>query len=232
MEKKQYDLCLEILKRFKRAGILDNFILIGSWCTYFYKDYFPNASYVDYAGMKTRDIDFLVDNPSKVKNKADIPHLLEDLGFVIDLKGDQGYIQLDHPDLILEFLVQEKGKGTDKPYSLPSLGVNATPLRFLNLLSPNTIKVKIENFYLTLPHPANFALHKLIISQRRLKGEKALKDKNTAILILKALISKGESHIIKRVFDHLFIKKLQNKIISILEETREEAILEALQSVK
>jgi hypothetical protein len=51
-------------------------------------------------------------------------------------------------------------------------------------------------------------------------------------LILKALISKGESHIIKRVFDHLFIKKLQNKIISILEETREEAILEALQSVK
>ncbi len=88
MEKKQYDLCLEILRRFKRAGILDHFILIGSWCTYFYKDYFPKASYADYASMKTRDIDFLVDNPAKVKNKADIPQLLEDLGFVVDFKGD------------------------------------------------------------------------------------------------------------------------------------------------
>ncbi len=94
-------------------------------------------------------------------------------------------------------------------------------------MSENTIKIKIEDFYLTLPHPANFALHKLIISERRTKGEKAIKDKNAAILILKALINKGESRLIKGAF-HLFAKKLQNKIISILEEVKEEEILEVL----
>jgi len=40
VEKKQSDLCLEILRRFHNAGILDDLILIGSWCVYFYKDYF------------------------------------------------------------------------------------------------------------------------------------------------------------------------------------------------
>jgi len=228
VEKKQYNLCLEILKRFKKAGILDNLILVGSWCTYFYKDYFPRASYADYASLKTRDIDFLVENPSKIKNQTDIPGLLEDLGFVVDFKGDNGYIQLDHPDLILEFLVQEKGKGTDKPYALPRLGINATPLRFLNLLSENTIKVKIENFYLTLPHPASFALHKLIISERRTKGEKAIKDKNASILILRALMDKGEARLIKNTFS-LLAKKWQNKIRGSLEEAKEEAILKVLE---
>ena len=52
-------------------------------------------------------------------------------------------MKLDHPELILEFLVPERGKGIDKPYPLPRLGINATTLRFLNFLSCNTIKVKV-----------------------------------------------------------------------------------------
>lgn len=40
MEKKQYELCLEILRRFHKAGILDYLTLVGSWCAPFYKDYF------------------------------------------------------------------------------------------------------------------------------------------------------------------------------------------------
>ena len=47
MEKKQSDLCLEILRRFHKAGILDDLILIGSWCVYFYREYFSNVSYID-----------------------------------------------------------------------------------------------------------------------------------------------------------------------------------------
>lgn len=227
MEKKQSDLCFEILRRFNKAGILDNFILIGSWCVYFYQDYFVNVPYIDQSSMKTRDIDFLIEAPFRIKRQVNIPELLKDLGFVTIYRGNKGYIKLDHPDLILEFLVPEKGKGIDKPVPLPKLGVNAVALRFLTFLSGNTIKVKVEDFYVALPHPVNFALHKLIIFQRRLKEEKAIKDRNTAIEILKALINKGDTAVIRRIFNSM-IPKWQKKVMQGLEEAKEKEILNLL----
>lgn len=227
MEKKQSDLCLEILRRFNKAGILNDLILIGSWCVYFYQDYFSNVPYIDQAAIKTRDIDFLIDAPSRIRHNVNIPEILKDLGFVTIYRGSKGYIKLDHPELILEFLVPEKGKGTDKPVPLPMLGVNAVALRFLSFLSSNTIKVKVEDFFVTLPHPVNFALHKLIIFQRRLKEEKAIKDRNTAIEILKALINKGDMAILKPAFNSM-LPKWQKKVIKGLEEVKEKAIFSLL----
>ncbi|MEA3489523.1 MAG: GSU2403 family nucleotidyltransferase fold protein [Candidatus Omnitrophota bacterium] len=227
MEKKQYELCLEILKRLNEANILDNFILIGSWCIYFYKDYFSRVPYINLAAIRTRDIDFLIDNPSKIKQKVDIPELLRDLGFVATFKGSEGYVKLDHPDLILEFLVPERGRGIDKPYPLPKLGINAVTLRFLTFLSSNTIKVKVEDFDLSLPHPANFALHKLIIFQRRLKKEKAIKDRSAAIQILRALIAKGESRNLRQVFENI-PRKWRLKIINGLNEIEEKDMVKVL----
>jgi len=227
VERKQSELCIEVLRRFHKANILNDFILIGSWCVYFYKEYFSDIPYIDLTTIKTRDLDFLIDNPARIKQEVDLPELLKDLGFIISFKDSNGYIKLDHPDLILEFLVPEKGKGRDKPYPLPKLGINATALRFLNFLSDNTIKVKVEDFSLTLPHPANFALHKLIIFQRRIREEKAIKDRNTAIEILRALLNKGEENMIREVFNSV-PQKWQKKIIRGLEETKEKAILEIL----
>ena len=227
MEKKQSELCYEILRRFQRAGILDGIILIGSWCVYFYKDYFSGISYIDQTSIKTRDIDFLIDTPSKIKKSVNIPELLKDLGFVTIYKGREGYIKLDHPELILEFLVPEKGRGIDKPIPLPKLGMNATALRFLSLLTEKVIKIRIEDFYVSVPHPIHFALHKLIIFQRRGKEDKATKDKNTAVEILKALIKKGEARMINHVF-HSLIPKWQKKIIKGLKEAKEETILNKL----
>jgi len=209
------------------AGILDDLILIGSWCVYFYKDYFSGAPYIDQSTIKTRDIDFLIDTPSKIKRDVNIPELLKDLGFVTIYRGNRGFIKLDHPDLILEFLVPEKGKGTDKPVPLSKFGLNAVALRFLTFLSGNTIKVKVEDFYITLPHPANFALHKLIIFQRRIKEEKAIKDRNTAVGILKALINKGDAAIVRQIFNSV-PQKWQKKIIKGLEKVEEIAILNKL----
>ncbi len=227
MEKKQSDLCLEILRRFHGAGILDDLILIGSWCVYFYKEYFSNVSYIDQAAIRTRDIDFLIDKPAKIKHAVNIPELLKDLGFVTILKGREGYVKLDHPDLMLEFLVPEKGKGTDKPVPLTKLGMNAVALRFLSLLTDNIIKIKVEYFNISMPHPANFALHKLIIFQRRFKEEKAIKDRNAAIDILKALINKGETENLKHVFNSM-IPKWQKKVIKGLQEAKEKDILNIL----
>jgi len=228
VEKNQSELCLEILRRFHKAGLLDDFILIGSWCLYFFKDHFSSVPYVDLASLKTRDVDFLIDRPARLKQKVNVPKHLEDLGFVYMFKGNKGYTRLDHPDLFLEFLVPEKGKGLDKPYPLPNLGVNAATLRFLNFLTANTSKVKIEDFYLTLPHPANFALHKLIIYQRRSKEEKAIKDKNAAVKLIRALINKGEKGIIKDRFNSV-PKKWQKQIILGFENADEKEILNKLE---
>jgi hypothetical protein len=202
-------------------------ILIGSWCAYFYDEYFKDTPYLDRAALKTRDIDFLIHDPARIKHETNVPELLRDLGFVVIYKGSKGYIKLDHPDLLLEFLVLEKGKGIDGPYPLPKLGLNAVALRFLNFLSENTIKIKIEDFYVTLPHPANFALHKLIIFQRRLKEEKAIKDRNTAIEILKALINKGETPGIKRILKAL-PAKWRKKIADGLKIAADKEVVEAL----
>ena len=102
MEKNQYKLCIEVLKRLEKADVLKDVILIGSWCIPFYKDYFGSVQYP--TAIKTRDVDFLVPTPLKTKTKTDIPKLLKDLGFIVDFKGVEGYIQLEHSDLIIEFL--------------------------------------------------------------------------------------------------------------------------------
>ncbi|OQA92251.1 MAG: hypothetical protein BWY26_00365 [Elusimicrobia bacterium ADurb.Bin231] len=224
MEKKQYSLCLEILRRLHRAGVLGHCIIIGSWCAEFYKEYFGDEyPYL----LKTRDIDFLIPSPSKIKQKTDVPKLLEDLGFIMDFQGSKGYIKLQHPDIILEFLVPEKGRGIDKPYPLPQLGMNAQTLRFLDLLTQNTIQATVEGIRIVLPHPANFAFQKLIISQRRQSEEKARKDKDSAIEILKLLIEKGKAAEIKDLYFSI-LESWKRKIKKVLEEEKEFDILNVL----
>lgn len=123
MDKNQYDLFLEILKRLDNAGILSKVILIGSWCLPLYKEHYSGQN--NLTTLRTRDIDFLISRKVKIKEKVDLPKLFEDLGFIEDYKYPQGYVQLVHPELIMEFLVAEKGKGSDEPYSLPFLSMNA-----------------------------------------------------------------------------------------------------------
>lgn len=227
MEKKQYDLCKEVLKKFHDNGVLSSVILIGSWCLPFYKEYFKKADYE--FTFRTRDIDFLVPSLSKIKIKTDIASLLKNLGFIILRSYPSGYIKLQHPDLIIEFLVPEKGKGTDKPVALPQLGINAQSLRFLTLLSKNTILVEIAGIPVTLPSPVNFALHKLIISERRQNTEKAEKDRFSAIQLLRTLIQEGQKGEIRDMFISL-PKKWQKSIVQTLEEKKETAILALLNS--
>lgn len=226
MEKSQYDLCVEVLRRLDKAGILKDIVLVGSWCTVFYKDFFASKKYM--ASLTTRDMDLLIPRPRAIKAKVDIAELLKDLGFIVGFTGSQGYIRLEHPQLIVEFLVPERGKGLDKPYSLPQLGLNAQALRFLEFLSQDTIKSKVGSINVTLPHPANFALHKLVVMGRRPKAEKQAKDKNAAIKILNALIDTEQSITIKNAFQAMS-KRWQGMVKKQLTDITEKKILEALE---
>jgi len=225
VEKNQYKLCVEVLRRLKNADVLQNMILIGSWCMSFYKDYFSGIDYSP--SMKTRDIDFLIPRPGAMKSKANIFEIMKDLGFVRGFRGREGYIVLEHPELAIEFLVPEKGKGTDKPVQLPQLGLNAQALRFLELLAQDTIDVKVNDISFRLPHPANFALHKLIISKRRRQKDKSDKDREAGLKILKALTNQKEQRLIKKVFDSI-PSKWRKTILEELENAEEWQLIQIL----
>ena len=225
MEKSQYDLCIEVLVRLNKACILKDIVLVGSWCTFFYKDFFGGNRYM--TSLKTRDMDLLIPQPRAIKVKVDVAELLKDLGFVVGFTGSQGYVRLEHPQLIVEFLVPERGRGSNKPYSLPQLGLNAQALRFLEFLSQNTIKSKVGSITIALPHPANFALHKLLVMSRRPKAEKQAKDKDAAIRILNALIDSEQSNTIKDAFQSM-PKRWQETVKKQLTDITEKKILEVL----
>jgi hypothetical protein len=216
VEKSQYDLCLNVLRRLDQSGILKHVILVGSWCGLFYKEYLQGTAYRPL--LKTRDLDLLIPRPSDIKTRIDIPQLLKDLGFVVGFSGLEGYVRLEHPQLIVEFLVPEKSRATTTPYPLPKLGINAQSLRFLEFLSKDTLVVEVQDVKITLPHPARFALHKLIISQRRTKGEKSQKDIDAAVSILRALNQKGLTEEVQKAFNEMpsrwknMVKKAIQKI--------------------
>lgn len=225
MEKKQYDLCIEVLKRLDNAGVLENLILIGSWCLPFYKDYFGNTHYE--FSLRTRDVDFLVPLTAKFKKKIDLFKLLEDLGFITAFKGEKGYIRLEHPDLFIEFLVPERGSGSSKPFELPNLGINAQQLRYLQVLYEDTIRVEKEGVAVNLPHPVLFALHKLIVAGLRKNVDKSEKDTQQALGILRVIREREGTSVI-RIYFRLIMPKWQNKIIKLLRKIGETEILSVL----
>lgn len=194
------ELCLEVLRRLDKAGVLRGLVLIGSWCAYFYPDYFGGKTKL--SALRTRDIDFLIPTPVKIKGEIRVAELLEDLGFIPDRQGE-GYVRLSHPELIIDFLVAERGKGTDKPYPVKALGIKAQPLRFVGFLGEETVEVRSRGLNLILPHPVNFGLQKLIISGRRAGKDKRAKDRLQAIEVLRVVIERGEGEEIRRKYRNL-----------------------------
>ncbi|MDP6491006.1 MAG: GSU2403 family nucleotidyltransferase fold protein [Kiritimatiellia bacterium] len=191
MEKKKYEIFCEVLRRLKREGILDRILLVGSWCTLLYQDYFKDKGVLP--TLRTRDMEFLFPIPLRLDKKTDLYELLKDLGFLLDFKGERGVIVFQHPELILEFLAPARGRDSDEPVVIDQLGVNAQPLRFMDALAKDPIQMTFEGVTITLPHPINFALHKLLIAGRRKNREKAEKDRTQAVALLRALDDSGEA---------------------------------------
>lgn len=228
MEKNQYKLVLDVLKKFEKYELLDDIVLIGSWAALFYKDYFNNKRYV--YPIRTRDVDFAVQRKSTAKMRADIPSLLESHGFITNFVGRKGHIRLEHPDLMLEFLVPEIGRGSDLPFKLPQYGLNAQPLRYMSMLLDNTVQIKIENIKIMVPHPAAYALHKFIIFKRRVKPDKAQKDIEGALNVFNFCLQYGDSKKIHLIFNSLH-QKWRLTIIKNLESIKENEIVNFLKSI-
>ena len=167
-------------------------------------------------------MDIAIPVPPRFERKVDLAGQLGELGFVVDFRGRDGYIRFLHPELIVEFLVPERGRSTNKPFTVPKLGINAQPLRFLDLLLGNTISVPFRSVNLRLPHPANFALHKLLISGRR-HSEKSERDREQAMAVMRALEGAGQVARLRNVFVAL-PPKWKAQIIRAIEITGEPGI--------
>ncbi len=195
MQNKQYELCLNVLSKLEAAGVLQNLVLVGSWCLVLYRDYFRDVGAVP--AVRTRDMDFLVPSVAAIRKTVDVPELLKGLGFITGFRGTQGVMMLEHPELMIEFLVPERGRGSEGLQDLPKLKLNAQALRFMGIALMMTVRLNFGNVPVNAPHPAAFALHKLLVAPRRRNVEKKRKDIDAAALILDLLNKKREMQIVR-----------------------------------
>ncbi|HTQ12284.1 MAG TPA: GSU2403 family nucleotidyltransferase fold protein [Rhizomicrobium sp.] len=93
--------------------------------------------------------------------------------------------------LRVDFLAPNEGPDTLEPQSLPALRTDAEPLRFLDFLiyEPEPAVVLHDaGVYVLVPSPQRFAIHKLIVSERRLAGSpKKEKDLRQSEILLEIL---------------------------------------------
>jgi len=109
-----------ILKDFNDNGILQDFILIGSWTLRVYSYHFKNDPQVPI--VATQDLDLLVTNPPKVSREVDIPELLRKYDLEKAYSCLDGFSKFVSPDFEVEFLYPDNGttrKRRSKPYRLP-----------------------------------------------------------------------------------------------------------------
>jgi hypothetical protein len=176
------DLIHKILRIFEENGLWDEGVeLIGSWCFLLYQKHFGVKAYP----FRTVDIDFLIPSPYKAKNKIDIAALLAPLGFKVGFNSD-GSIYMWGADMKIEFLTPERGRGEVGAKEVKNLSIKAIPLRFVDILFKDPVRVQEQGINVLIPNMTCFGLHKLLISARRKNTDKKRKDLEQAILALEA----------------------------------------------
>jgi hypothetical protein len=213
MEKSD-ELFYTIIKTLHEEEVLKQLMLTGGWCQRLYTHYFKNP--LEISALRTADVDFIVKRPIISKKKIDLPEILNKIGFEEVFSTPSGYIKYLHRDLEIEFLISEIGRGSDKPYILKHLQLNAQRLRYLDILEKYPLEVDFYGIKTTVPHPAAFVINKFIVSQRRKNKSKSEKDiiaaKETGEYILNDEYQKA---ILKEVYESLAVKT-QNKLIKII----------------
>ncbi len=94
--------------------------------------------------------------------------------------------------LRVDFLTPNRGRDTEVPRPLLAFGTAALPLRFLDFLirdPEDAVLLHEAGVLVSVPTPERFAIHKLIVAQRRRAGDaKRAKDLRQADLLLDVLV--------------------------------------------
>lgn len=154
------------------------------------------------ASLPTGDVDIAQFAEISVAVEDSTPAILELLQEV-----DKSFRPVPHPHdarrvtsyeaaggLRVDFLTPNRGPETDAPRSLPALGTDAQPLRFLDFLihEPEpAVVLHATGIYVLVPSPQRYAIHKLIVARRRREGSsKRSKDIQQAEALLEVLVQK------------------------------------------
>ena len=122
----------------------------------------------------------------------------------------------------------ERGRGGKEVQALPQLGVNAQPLRFMDIATMKPVQLHFDGVSVTTPHPAAFALHKLLVAPRRSSAEKKNRDLDAAFLVLKLLEKKQELNLARSLLSG-FPRPWQKSILKTLRQNRHSALAETLE---
>jgi hypothetical protein len=171
MEK--FDLLYSVLSSLHKAGVLADCVLVGSWCQDFYRHLWGNPFQIPAA--TTTDADLLVPKRLKFKLSADIASIMQENGFKIVIHRN-GLMKFIHEDFTFEFLTEAGAKADEEVFTFKNLNLTAQELHFMNIPVAYNFVIPFRDISIRLPEPEAFALHKLIVSQRRRKVEKREKD--------------------------------------------------------
>ena len=209
-----YKLLSDVLEELGRSGVLDELILVGSWCQYYYRILFDEAPEIPM--IRTMDIDFLVPDPKRVKRSANVTKILNDLGFDTDFDYLTGLAKYVHPDLEIQFLTVA-GRENKTIREIKKLNVNAESLKSLSLLGKYSFDFTHGGLTIRLPEPESFALQKILAGRERKEEGKRDKDfmaaKNIGELCLRDKIRKKR---MKSIFDDM-PKKWRKRVLEVCE---------------
>ena len=162
-----------VLTTLCQVGFFERSTLIGTWVMFFYRAIHD----IRYAAS-TSDIDMAVQVAyRKGGSIIDLEKVLQEIGAISDLSSD-GLLRFIIPEFRIEFITQNKGSRTKEQdiVFIPEWNINAQPLPFIRMLLDFTEKVSIGDFYVRIPVPEAFFVHKVIIANRRRDSSKKEKD--------------------------------------------------------
>lgn len=159
---------IETLIILDSLGLLDHVILIGSWSEYLYEQCQVIEGFI--STTKTLDIDFLVRNIRKPREKVALVDAFQEKGYELAFRHT-GVVTLIKEGFEVEFLAKQIGR-PEPVVDSPNFGKLET-LGHMSVIDENTITVVYQGVAVIIPHPAAFVLHKMIINKdRKAKQEK------------------------------------------------------------
>jgi hypothetical protein len=189
------ELLYTILKDLQDAGVLKHVVVVGRWCQEFYRHHFENS--FEIPATRTMDADILIPRRLKLAQPIDVHEIFRKRGFVIETRSNSGFAKFIHRELTFEFLTDAGAKPEEAHHPIKDLNIVAQELHFMNIPLAYSMTVQYNGLTIRIPEPEAFALHKLIVSQRRLKPEKRAKDIETAKGMFQFF--KGKAHHIRRL---------------------------------
>lgn len=168
---------------------LDQLVIVGGWAAYIFHQYYSSEQ-PKIGPLGTMDIDLAARKPIPIVQNKTIDELLieagyeREMGFSYTSPPATKYSLLPEKNFEIEFITNLKGSETKTTLDLQS-GLGAQKLRYIDILTENTICVRIADrltdgrevdVTVQVPHPGRFVFQKILASndsrRAKLKADK------------------------------------------------------------